>query len=42
MSQNNAYIHEGLQFLSTNIEKKKKKTIIDKMRIDNVEMKVIN
>ena len=40
MSQNNAYIHEGLQFLSTNIEKKK--TIIDKMRIDNVEMKVIN
>ena len=26
MSQNNAYIHEVLQFLSTNIEKKKKKT----------------
>ena len=26
MSQNNAYIDEVLQFLSTNMEKKKKKT----------------
>lgn len=35
-------IHERLQFLSTNKEKKKKKWLIkDKVRIENTEMRVM-